>query len=406
LSDWQLDRLPGDVRQEAENAAQREGLPLHRWLGKLIRETCDEEGIPLARELARAAANQAAGDGRRQSPVMPARPPVEPIRIPAQSRAAEPPRPVEQPAAAPANVSYRNGSGHGDGAPIEEPHDPPRAQEPPRGGGRIAPSARDVARGRPEPERTVHQPRPMRTWETSAAAATSIARPSESTRTSQPPRQYASVARDTVAREPVASPPTSPAPVQQPTTRLSPISSFSTTRPASASPQTSRRIPPTSPGQPASTPSRFAEPATEPQQPRQEQPRQERASPSVSATSATASSAATSVPAALRSDDRLAALAKLVQGLRRNELSPIGEARLFLKLMTEQMATIGDITVATGRTKEQVARSLRLLGLSDRLRDLIDRGALSREQAFALLDTDDPDTANPVIPPSSGFRAP
>ena len=73
--------------------------------------------------------------------------------------------------------------------------------------------------------------------------------------------------------------------------------------------------------------------------------------------------------------------------------------------MTEQMASIGDITVATGRTKDQIARSLRLLGLSDRLRDLIDRGALSREQAFALLDADDPDAANSVVPPM-GNRAP
>ncbi len=95
-----------------------------------------------------------------------------------------------------------------------------------------------------------------------------------------------------------------------------------------------------------------------------------------------------------------------MQSLRRNELSPIGEARLFLKLMTENMASIGDITIVTGRTKEQVGRSLRLLGLSDRLRDLIDRGALSREQAFALLDADDPDAANPVVPASSGHRTP
>lgn len=95
-----------------------------------------------------------------------------------------------------------------------------------------------------------------------------------------------------------------------------------------------------------------------------------------------------------------------MQSLRRNELSPIGEARLFLKLMTENMASIGDITIVTGRTKEQVGRSLRLLGLSDRLRDLIDRGALSREQAFALLDADDPDAANPVVSASSGHRTP
>lgn len=120
-----------------------------------------------------------------------------------------------------------------------------------------------------------------------------------------------------------------------------------------------------------------------------------------------ASSATTASPsAAQRAEDRLGALSKLVQSLRRNELSPIGEARLFLKLMTENMASIGDITIVTGRTKEQVGRSLRLLGLSDRLRDLIDRGALSREQAFALLDADDPDAANPVVPASSGHRTP
>jgi ParB-like chromosome segregation protein Spo0J len=110
--------------------------------------------------------------------------------------------------------------------------------------------------------------------------------------------------------------------------------------------------------------------------------------------------------AASRLDDRMTALSNLVQGLRRNELSPVGEARLFLKLMTEHMASISDITIATGRTKEQVARSLRLLGLSDRLRDLIDRGALSREQAFALLDTDDPNAGAPVVPHTSGLRAP
>jgi ParB family chromosome partitioning protein len=105
-------------------------------------------------------------------------------------------------------------------------------------------------------------------------------------------------------------------------------------------------------------------------------------------------------------DERAIAIAKLVQSLRRNELSPVGEARLFLKLMTEHMASIGDITVATGRTKEQVARSLRLLSLSDRLRDLIDRGALSREQAFALLDVEEPASAVSMTATNSGYRTP
>lgn len=372
MSDWQLDRLPGDVRREAENAAQREGLPLHRWLGKLIHETCDDEGIPPGRELTRAAPSHVAGNGHRQQPVMPARPPVEPIRMPAQMRATEPARREDPPAAAPANARPRNGNGGGHGATAARSREPTRAQEPTR---------------RPEP-------------------VAPAARPGE------PRRQAAPAAREPTVREPfarearsaMASPASTPSPVQASAARLSTISSLSTVPPAAA-PPVPHGMPPTLPMQSASMPSRFAEPA--PRAQRQEPPRQERAAPlaPASVTAAPPASAA-SVPAALRSDERLSSLAKLVQGLRRNELSPIGEARLFLKLMTEQMATIGDITVATGRTKEQVARSLRLLGLSDRLRDLIDRGALSREQAFALLDADDPDVTNPVIPPSSGHRAP
>lgn len=233
MSDWQLDGLPGDVRQEAENAAQREGLPLHRWLGKLIRESCDAEGVSTSRELMHGGAS-GNGNGQRSQSVVAPRPQGEPIRTAPQA----PQRPTAAPMVA---------------------------------------------------------------------------------RQTDPSRQP--------NRVPPATPPVPPAPATPP------------------------------------------------------------------------------APAANgRSDDRLAALGKLVQSLRRNELSPIGEARLFLKLMTEHMASIGDITAVTGRTKEQISRSLRLLGLSDRLRDLIDRGALSREQAFALLDADDPDTANPVVPPS-GSRA-
>ena len=95
------------------------------------------------------------------------------------------------------------------------------------------------------------------------------------------------------------------------------------------------------------------------------------------------------------------ALAKLVQSLQRNELSPIGEARVYLKLMTEHMASIGDITVATGKNRDQIARALRLLGLSDRLKDQIDRGGLSREQAYALLDAEESDTPDSAVPPKA-----
>lgn len=293
MSDWQLDGLPGDVRQEAENAAQREGLPLHRWLGKLIRETCDDEGISASRELTRGFANDATA------------------------------------------TAVTNGNGNGN----SYRHQPaPRPQTDPI---RMAGQA---------------PPRP--------AATPMVARQTE------PPRQP--------NRVPSAVPPAPPAPQTPPppAAKLSPLPTAPSSMP--------RGIPPMPATSPAPNGSRFA--AAEPRI----APKAEPAPP------------ASIVPE--RGDDRLAALGKLVQSLRRNELSPIGEARLFLKLMTEHLASIGDITAVTGRTKDQVSRSLRLLGLSDRLRDLIDRGALSREQAFALLDADDPDTASPVVPPS-GPRA-
>ncbi|HEY7991414.1 MAG TPA: hypothetical protein VID77_08490 [Stellaceae bacterium] len=293
MSDWQLDGLPGDVRQEAENAAQREGLPLHRWLGKLIRESCDEEGVSTSRELMHGGAS-GNGNGQRSQSVVAPRPQGEPIRTAPQA----PQRPTAAPMVA---------------------------------------------------------------------------------RQTDPSRQP--------NRVPPATPPVPPAPqsAPPPAAKLSPLSTASSSSPAG----TSRGMPPSATS-PAPTASRFA--VAEPPRPA---PRAEPA-PAPATPPAPAANG--------RSDDRLAALGKLVQSLRRNELSPIGEARLFLKLMTEHMASIGDITAVTGRTKEQISRSLRLLGLSDRLRDLIDRGALSREQAFALLDADDPDTANPVVPPS-GSRA-
>ncbi|HXE17324.1 MAG TPA: hypothetical protein VN632_08840 [Stellaceae bacterium] len=301
MSDWQLDGLPGDVRQEAENAAQREGLPLHRWLGKLIRETADDEGVSASRELTRGYANDTApigangfGNGHRHQPVVPPRPAVDPIRMTPQA----PPRPAAAPMVA-------------------------RQTEPPRQPNRAPPAAPTM-------------------------------------------------------------PPAPPVAPPQSAVKLSPLS----TAPSPAPAGTPRGMPPAAATSPAPMASRFA---AEPRPSARPEPAP---IPAPSLTHA----------AGERSDDRLGALGKMVQSLRRNELSPIGEARLFLKLMTEHMANVGDISAVTGRTKDQISRSLRLLGLSDRLRDLIDRGALSREQAFALLDADDPDAASPVVPPS-GSRA-
>jgi len=350
VSDWQLDRLPGDVRQEAENAAQRDGLPLHRWLGKMIRDTCAEEGVAPSRELAPRAAiarhvNGGASDQRRAAAKI-----TEVPREPApQARATEPASPVAAPATPPPTARAINGSGLAAAftAPRRDataPAEPPRQtelrqaeprREPARAASRPMPNADEVLANYPE----LTTPR--------RAAATAV------------PQSI----------PPAAAP-----------SRLSPqFTAQQSTAPQAAAPQATAAPRPSARPPMPTTPPGPPTPAAAP--------------------------LARSSAAQARAEERQAALAKLVASLQRNELSPIGEARVYLKLMTEHMASIGDITVATGRNRDQISRSLRLLSLSDRLRDLIDRGALSREQAFALLDHEDPDAASPAVPPSaSGQR--
>jgi hypothetical protein len=367
LSDWQLDRLPGDVRLEAENAAQREGLPLHRWLGKLIRDTCAEEGVALSRELSRGVLNSAAAPQRRPQSTI-AAPPAEaekPPRPVAEARAAEPPRPPEPSSAvvAKSNGVDRAGNGH---APAAEPVAQP---EPPRAVHRSAPRMGDSAPESPNPpaRRVAPGPAPdVAPPATPRFAATAPNKPAAATAAPAQPSRI--VPEPAVVTRPKPEPPaTPPTPAAPQSSRVTPQPIVFSVRPKQEPPAT----PPSS------------RPAAEPVVAASARPTQEPPAPTTAS-----------------SDDREASLTKLVQGLRRNELSPIGEARLYLKLMTEHGASIAELTVATGRTRDQITRSLRLLSLSDRLRDLIDRGALSREKAYALLDSENPEATNPVVPPN------
>lgn len=277
MSEWHLDRLPGEVRREAENAAQREGLPLHRWLANTIRDICIAEGVEPARELSRPSRD---GMARAKSDRTVAAIPlmqVAPARSSSAPRAVAPPPPEPEP------------------TPEAEPASPPPA--PPRQTSRFA--ARLAELREANRQNADHQINYQNGERYNGRAA--------------------------------------PAP--------------------------SQAAPAAAPNRPSGETRRFP---TRPPEPPQ----------------AAASSSG---------DERQALLAQLVHSLRHNELSPLGEARIYLKLMTEHMASITDITVATGRTREQVSQTLRLLGLSDRLRDLIDKGGLSRDQAYALLDSGDPE---------------
>jgi hypothetical protein len=325
LSEWHLERLPGDVRQEAENAAQREGLPLHRWLAKTIRDTCVAEGIAPARGLSRVAHDGVAdSNGARAVGASPRREAMQPLSALRRDQAPQSPPPATEPHGEPLIAS-------------EQPAETPAATELLR-----RPASRLAARL------------------AEAAAADRLGGERMNGRSAESP--WSVTARP--AMQSTAAPPPPPAMPEPPS--IAPPSRISI------------------------EPRRFTARAAGP------------ASTRAAASPATSSSGSTS-PAG----DRQTLLAQLVQSLQRNELSPLGEARIFLKLMTEHMASIGDITVATGRTRDQVSRSLRLLGLSDRLRDLIDKGGLSREQAYALLDGGDPEAMLATMQnAAAGRRAP
>lgn len=84
------------------------------------------------------------------------------------------------------------------------------------------------------------------------------------------------------------------------------------------------------------------------------------------------------------------ALSVLAQNLRYEDFPPLDEARTYLRLMTEFGLSPAEITAAVGRPRDHVARALRLLGLPETVRRLIERRALSAEHAYALIEAEDP----------------
>ncbi|HVA35688.1 MAG TPA: ParB/RepB/Spo0J family partition protein [Stellaceae bacterium] len=91
--------------------------------------------------------------------------------------------------------------------------------------------------------------------------------------------------------------------------------------------------------------------------------------------------------------DPEAVLASLTENLSEGTLPPVDEARAYLRLLTEFSLDPRDVCGAIGRDMTHVVRTLRLLGLSPRLRGFIATGRLSQAQAYALLDTPDPERA-------------
>jgi len=81
----------------------------------------------------------------------------------------------------------------------------------------------------------------------------------------------------------------------------------------------------------------------------------------------------------------------LVENLQRQDLSPLEEAEGYQRLMNEFSHNQEALAKVIGKSRSHVANTVRLLGLSDRLKSLIDDGSLSAGHGRALLGAKDPE---------------
>lgn len=99
----------------------------------------------------------------------------------------------------------------------------------------------------------------------------------------------------------------------------------------------------------------------------------------------------TVVPVVILEAQELTALElALVENLQRADLDPIEEATAFQSLMTQFGLTQEEVATRVGRSRSAIANTVRLLQLSDTLRELIAKGDLSAGHARCLLALEDP----------------
>ena len=80
----------------------------------------------------------------------------------------------------------------------------------------------------------------------------------------------------------------------------------------------------------------------------------------------------------------------LVENLQRQDLSAMEEAEGYQRLMDEFSHTQEELAKAMGKSRSHVANMMRLLGLPDAVRKMIDEGQLSAGHGRALLTSDNP----------------
>ncbi|HYE52932.1 MAG TPA: ParB/RepB/Spo0J family partition protein [Azospirillaceae bacterium] len=97
------------------------------------------------------------------------------------------------------------------------------------------------------------------------------------------------------------------------------------------------------------------------------------------------------VPVLVRSlTDREALEIALIENIQRQDLTPLEEAEGYQRLMAEFDHTQEDLARSVGKSRSHVANMLRLLGLPDAVKAMVQDGSLSMGHARALLTAPDP----------------
>lgn len=97
------------------------------------------------------------------------------------------------------------------------------------------------------------------------------------------------------------------------------------------------------------------------------------------------------VPIVVRALEDSAALElAILENVQRRDLSPIEEATGYRRLIDDFGHTQDAVAKAVGKSRSHIANLLRLLGLPEAVRKLLDEGALSMGHARALIGAEDP----------------
>ena len=94
----------------------------------------------------------------------------------------------------------------------------------------------------------------------------------------------------------------------------------------------------------------------------------------------------TTIPAIIRtmSDEKMMEVAVL-ENLQREDLTPLEEAQAYQTLMDKLSLTQAQVAERLGKSRPYIANYLRLLGLSNEIKELVSAGKLSMGQARTLL---------------------